>query len=237
MPENPTAEEIPPAVLTARSPKPAVREWLAKLSETARGGSAQSIADFLSETLSASSPPDFRSGDSAEEVASAASDVLKGLLARAETNPEGHQVAIKALVNAGVLKKTEMSAVEAISFVRELRNRGGAGKRKLRDEDRTNPCVVCMICAGMPIGRFDADTVANDPAAACELIASCKAAAEESSARASALEMFVGCASAGVRLDADTLLCPDHTGEELLQQAKEIVSQATGLPICIFFGA
>jgi hypothetical protein len=132
-----------------------------------------------------------------------------------------------------------MNAVEAVRFVREARagseGRGEARSRGAKGVERGNAAVVSMVCAGMPVGHVDPDAVRRDPEAACELIASCRTAVEESLARISALEMFMGCASAGVGLDAETLLCPGHTGHELLQQAKEIVSQATGLPLCAFY--
>lgn len=149
-------------------------------------------------------------------------------------------------MNSGTVKKTDMSASEAIRFVRDSRNMVGekpdpGGAHRNRGLNRAgsgrpvpNMAVVNLICAGMSVGDLDSDTVARDPGAACELIASCMAAMEDASLRASALEMLLGCASAGVRLDAETLLCPDHTGHELLQQAKEIVSQVIGLPRSFF---
>jgi len=176
----------------------------------------------------------LRSGIDGEEVALAATRVLKEILLSAERKANDHNAAVKALVNAGVIKRTDMSAAQAVIFLRESRANGQVGPSSA---ERPNLAVVSMICGGMPVGHVDSKSVQTDPGAACELIASCRASAEESSARISALEMFVGCAAAGVRLDADTLLCPEHTGQELLQQAREIVSQATGLPLCVFFGA
>ena len=217
--------------LDARSRTGRVREWLSRLGEIAAGDSAASVADFLDATLSKSDPPPLRSGVDGEEVALAADRALKAILLRAERKHDERDDAIQALVNAGVVRRTDMSAEDAVSFLRARRERACAGGPSA---ERTNSAVVRMLCAGMPVGHADPESVRGDPGAASELISVCRTALEDSLARASALEMLLRCSSAGVGLDADALLCPEHTGRELLQQAREIVAQVTGLPVCVF---
>jgi hypothetical protein len=223
------AQSLP--TLDARSRTGRVREWLSRLSEIAAGDSPTSVSDFLEATLSKTAPPPLRSGDDGEEVGLAAHRALKAILIRAELKHDERDDAIQALVNAGVVRRTDMSVAEAVTFLRARRARTCVASPSA---ERKNSAVVRMLCAGMPVGHADPESVRSDPGGACEVIAACRTALEDSLARASALELLLRCSSAGVGLDADALLCPGHTGRELLLQAREIVAQVTGLPVCVF---
>lgn len=215
--------------------------WLDAAIEMAWLGPPRGLVEFVRATVSTEFPPHF-DRHLARETALC---VLKGLLVNAEG--DGHRLgdyraAVESLIGAGVLKRDDMSAAEAVEFLGEHReNRGAAPGPPSRSCSRSgagsdtgfgryNPVVRAMVELGARAGKLGSDNmVASD-----EIAAACGDAAEDGLHRAAAFRALFVSASMGMRLDMDVLLAPGQDGRELLTQARRMQEHFTGVPVSMW---
>ena len=220
-----------------------VISWLDAALEKAWLGPPRGLVDFVRATVSTEFPPHFDRHLARE----AAISVLKGLLVSAEDDAYGYRgndyrAAVESLIGAGVLKRDDMSAAEAVEFLREHReNCGAAPGPPSRSRSRSgsgadtgfgryNPVVRAMVELGARAGALGSD----DKDASEEFAAACGDAAADCAFRAEAFRALFVSASMGMRIDMDAMLAPGQDGRELLAQARRMQEQFTGVPVAMW---